>query len=224
MFAKIRYTARTVYMDYTLTVTLRTTHGSRPARRLRVAGLMPAIVYGEAGKAPVSVSVPRKEFLKVLDQAGETGLVTLKGLDAPVPVLIHDVTFDALSGDPLHADFLQVRTDKVVEVEVPLEFVGVAPAEKELGGNLVKVKHELLIEAFPQDLPSELTVDISLLKTFDDQILVKDLVMPKGVQVLADADEVVALVQAHEEEGEVAAPADIASIEVEKRGKEEESA
>lgn len=211
-------------MTYTLAVTPRTKRGSKAARALRVSGMMPAVVYGEAGKAPVSISIDRRKFTKVLGAAGETGLVTLEGLEANVPVLIHDVSFDALSGEPVHADLLQVRTDKTVEVEVPLEFTGVAPAEKELGGTLVKVKHELLIEAFPQDLPSELTIDISVLATFDDQILVKDIVVPAGVQVLVDAEEVVALVQAHEEEPEVSSQADVSSVEVEKRGKEEESA
>lgn len=223
MFTKIGYTAHTVYMTYTLAVTPRTARGSKAARALRVSGMMPAVVYGEAGKAPVSISIDRRRFTKVLGAAGETGLVTLEGLEANVPVLIHDVSFDALSGEPVHADLLQVRTDKTVEVEVPLEFTGVAPAEKELGGTLVKVKHELLIEAFPQDLPSELTIDISVLATFDDQILVKDIVVPAGVQVLVDAEEVIALVQAHEEESEASAQADLSSIEVEKRGKEEES-
>ncbi len=208
-------------MAYTLAVTPRIAHGSKSARALRASGLMPAVVYGEAGKTPVTISVERKMFGKVLDAAGETGLITLEGLGTPVPVLIHDVSFDALSGEPVHADLLQVRTDKTVEVDVPLEFTGVAPAEKELGGTLVKVKHELLIEALPQNLPSEIMIDISVLATFDDQILVKDIVVPAGVQVLDEADEVVALVQAHEEEGEPAAQTDISAVEVEKRGKEE---
>jgi len=108
-----------------------------------------------------------------------------------------------------------------VEVAIPLVFEGVSPAV-EGGANLVKVLHEIEVEADPMSLPHDIKVDISVLVTVDDQIHAKDLVLPAGVSLVTPAGEVVALVQeVVEEKEEVAAPADISSIEVEKKGKEE---
>jgi large subunit ribosomal protein L25 len=76
----------------------------------------------------------------------------------------------------------------MVEVHVPLEFVGVSPAVKELGGTLVKVLHEINIEALPKDLPHDLTVDISTLAGLDDKILVQDIPLPPGVTLNREAD------------------------------------
>jgi large subunit ribosomal protein L25 len=82
---------------------------------------------------------------------------------------------------------------------------------------------ELKIEAMPKDLPHEIKVDISALATFESQILAKDIALPSGVALVESPDEVVALVsEAKEEVEEVAAPVDLSTIEVEKKGKKEE--
>jgi large subunit ribosomal protein L25 len=209
-------------MKHVLTVEPRAKVGSKYSSFLRASGIVPGVVYGE-GSDSVAISVAVKAFEKTWKEAGETSVITLEGLSKKVTALIHDVAVDPLTGAPIHVDFLEVRTDKPVEVEIPLEFTGVAPAEKELGGTLVKVKHAVVIEALPQDLPSEILVDVASLKTFDDQVLVKDLVLPKGVTVLDDAEEVLALVQAYVEEVVTETP-DIASVAVEKRGKEDAEA
>jgi large subunit ribosomal protein L25 len=101
----------------------------------------------------------------------------------------------------------------------------VAPAEKELGGNVMKVMHSLTIEALPKDLPQELTVNISTLATFNDQIQVKDITLPAGVSTKLDPEEVVAIAQEAKEEEVYEAEAeegDVADVEVEKKGKEDE--
>lgn len=186
-------------------------------------GRMPAVVYGHSQEAtPISLSVP--EFSKILRDSGESTVLDLEGLGKPLQVLIHDVDRDPVSNLPRHADFYAIEKGAKVEVSVPLSFVGESMAAK-LGANLVKVMHELPIEAAPADLPHEIEVDVTALAAVGDQIHVKDVKLPKGVVATADAEEVVAIAQEVEEETEEegAAP-DMSAIEVEKKGKEEEAA
>jgi large subunit ribosomal protein L25 len=128
-----------------------------------------------------------------------------------------------VSSEVIHADFYVPEKGKKVEVEVPLEFVGVSTAVKDLGGTLVKVMHEIEVEALPKDLPHSIKVDISKLIDVEAQILAGDLALPEGVSLITEAEEVVASIAVAEEEKEVAAPADLSQIELaEKKGKKEE--
>lgn len=209
-------------MSINLSAQPRTETGTKAARKLRTEQLVPAVLYGGAKEEPTHLSVPRKEFEKAWNEAGESTVINLTGVNGGKDVLIQDVTVDPIYGAPIHVDFYAVRSDVAVEVEVELVFTGVAPAEKELGGTLIKVMHEIAIEALPKNLPHEIEVDISGLKTFDDQIHVNDIKMPAGVTAVTDGEEVVALVQAAQEEEPTEAPVgDVASVEVEKKGKEE---
>ena len=156
-------------------------------------------------------------------EAGEATIVSLAGLGEPLPTLIHEVDLDPLTNLPRHVDFYAVTKGEKVEVHIPLEFIGVSAAV-EAGANLVKVMHELEVEADPMNLPHDIKVDISALKALGDKIHASDLILPKDITLVTPAEEVVALVQevVEEKEEEVVAPvADIASIEVEKKGKEE---
>lgn len=210
-------------MTHNLQAEKRTKSGSKASRDFRAQGKMPAVVYGPT-KETESILINAKEFEKIWSEAGESTVLNLSGLGKEVSVLIQDVSFDPLYNVPTHADFYAVQTDVMVDVEVPLEFIGVAPAEKELGGTLLKVMHTLSIEALPKDLPSEIQIDISSLATFDDQLQVKDIVLPQGVIADADPEEVIALVQApREEEVFETEPAEVAEVEVAKKGKEEET-
>ena len=204
----------------TLEVTKRDVAGaSAPA--LRRAGSIPAVVYG-AHQEATPVAVDAGAFSKVLKEAGEATIVSLTGLGAALPTLIHEVDLDPVTNRPRHIDFYAVTKGEKVEVAIPLVFVGVSPAV-ETGANLVKVLHEIEVEADPMNLPHHIEVDLSLLKVINDRIHAKDLMLPAGVALNIEPEEVVALVQeVVEEKEEVVAPADIASIEVEKKGKEEE--
>lgn len=189
---------------------------------VRNNGMVPAVVYGAHVENTI-ISVPSVDFIKVFRVAGESSPVQLAIDGINIDVLIHDVQIDPLKGFPLHVDFLAIDINKEVTVSVPLEFTGVAPAEKNGLGSLVKVLHELEISALPKDLPHVIVVDISTLETLDDQIHVSNIVLPKGVVALTNAEEVVALVSEAKEEVEEA-PIDLSAIEVEKKGKKEEEA
>jgi large subunit ribosomal protein L25 len=194
------------------------------AKALRDKGILPAVVYGRSEES-TPVSVDAKVFFKLYKQAGESSVITLKGLGADKQVLIHDVAFDAVSGAPVHADFYAIQKGQKVTVAVPLEFDGVSPAVKDLGGILTKVMHELELTCEPGDLPQAIRVDISALTTLDSQIKVSDLKLPKSAEVSIGADEVVATVSVAQEETEEPAVMDISQIgDSVERGKKEEDA
>ena len=125
----------------------------------------------------------------------------------------------------MHADFYKVRLDERIKTNVPVVFVGEAPAVKDLGGIFIRNINELEVEAFPQDLPHELTIDISALKNFGDKITIKDL--KQGLGALAeltteDDDAIVAAVQEPMSEEELKASletptAGVEDVEVIKR-------
>ncbi len=196
---------------------------------LRKAGHIPAVFYGKK-EASTPISLRQSDFLKVWKEAGESSVVTLEinspstSLRASKDSLIHDVALDPVSGAPIHADFYVFEAGHKVEVALPLEFSGASPAVKDLGGILVKVLHEVEVKAMPKDLPHNIEVDISSLAAFGDQILAKDIPLPKGVELNLNPEEVIATVSAprEEKEEEVVAP-DLSAIEVsEERGKKEE--
>lgn len=189
----------------------------------RKEGKLPACVYGPKNE-PLSLFVNTHDFEALLKEAGETSTVSLETEGDTKDVMIHDVTFDPVKGFPIHVDFYEFEKGKKVTVAVPLEFEGVSPAVKSLGGTLIKVMHEIEVEAQPTNIPSEIVVDISGLTDFDSHVTIKDIALPAGVVATLDVDEVIASVAEprEEEEEETTEAADLSSIEVEKKGKAEE--
>ena len=189
---------------------------------LRKGGEIPAVFYG-AGKETTSISLSTVEFKKIWREAGESSAVKVTTADDAVDVLIHEVQVDPVTDEPIHVDFLAIDMKKKIQVEVPLVFEGISNAVKSGIGNLVKVLHEVEVEALPADLPHELVVDISTLEGLENQVFVSDIKLPKGVTLVTEGAEVVASIVAQvEEKEEVAAPVDLTAIEVEKKGKKEE--
>ncbi len=167
----------------------------REVEELRDDGMIPAVLYGP-GIENKNLAVDAKEFVKLFKDAGKSTLVSLKveGQKSDFKVLVNDYAVDPVNGKVIHIDFYQPDLDKEIEAEVPLVFEGESPAVKDLGGTLVKNFSEITVKALPADLPREIKVDISKLKTFDDTILVKDLAISDKVELLKDPEEIVALV------------------------------
>ena len=190
---------------------------------LRKKGIVPAVFYGKKEKS-THISVSLTEFTKAWKRAGESGVVTLKSEGKSIDVLIHDVSVHPVTGIAEHADFYVFEKGKKIEISIPLVFIGVSSAAKDLGGNLVKVLYEIKVSATPEHLPHDISVDIATLATFEDQITAKDIALPQGVDLIEQADEVVAFVAAprgDEPEEPTVAP-DLSAIEVVKKGKKEE--
>lgn len=168
------------------------------------AGSIPAILYGHGIKNQ-PLQLDGKAFAKVWPVAGSTTLIMLKIGSTEHPVLIREVQLHPLHDSVRHIDFLQVRMDEKIKARVPLVFTGQSAAVKDLNGVLVRSHDELEVEALPQDLPHDISINISSLTDFEKVIHVKDITLPAGVSVLTAADEVIALVQPPRSEEELKA-------------------
>jgi len=189
---------------------------------LRGEGLIPAVLYGPGGD-PAVLSVKKKEFDAVYKAAGESSLLSLEVGKDTTPVLIRDIQRHPLSGNPIHIDFYQPRLDEKIKIMVPLSFQGEAPAVKDFEGTLIQNMHEVEVSSLPQDLPSEITVDVSMLKTLEDRILVENLQVDSEVTMVAEKDWIVAQVVPTENvEEELAKPLEDEAAAVEAVGKVEE--
>ena len=187
---------------------------------LRTNGNIPAIFYGKK-QASTPITVSKSQFKKVWREAGETSIVTLEGKDVDVQALIYEVELDPVTEQPIHVDFYAFDKDQILEIKIPVTFIGISPAVRDLGGVLIKVMHEIEIKALPKDLPHGLTVDISSLTTMDSVIKAKEITLPAGVTLKDSPEDVVASITKIEEEViETAVPVDLSAIEVEKKGKE----
>ena len=201
----------------------------RKSKSLKKVGKIPAIVYGHKIKN-LALEVDEKEFSKIFKQTGESSLIFLKiegeKEKQERPVLIHEIQRDPVTDRVIHIDFYQASLKEEVEVTVQLTFEGVASVVKDLGGTLVKNITEVKVKALPQNLPHEIKINIDGLKTFEDHILIKDLVIPQGVKILKEPQEIVLSVAAPtkvEEELEKPIEEKVEEVEkVEKEKKEEE--
>lgn len=192
---------------------------------LRSTGKVPAVYYG-AGKDTVAITIDEQDFRKLYRTVGESSIFTLKTEAGDVDALIQDYQLHPVSEKVLHVDFKLVEAGVLLEVEVPIIFMGESPVEKTGVGTVTKVIQELPIEALPKDLPHDLTVDISVLQTIQDQILAKDIKLPAGVTLMIDPDTAIAVVSALREEVEETTEIDLSAIEAtseKKASKEEDS-
>ena len=165
----------------------------KKVKNLRRQGVLPAVLYGPKIRN-ISLAINSKEFDKIYKTAGESSLISLETEDKKFPVLIHEVRKDPLTGEPIHVDFYQPILTEKIEAAVPLVFEGISLAVNDLGGTLIKEIQEIMVKALPQNLPHEIKVNIEKLKTFEDEILIKDLQTPEGVEFQKELNEIVAVV------------------------------
>jgi len=176
----------------TLTAKIRKDIGKK-VKNLRDKGLIPGVLYGSKTKN-MGIETDSKDFDKIYREAGESSLISLEVEGKKLPVLIHEVQKDPVTDRFIHIDFFQPALDVEIVAKVPLVYEGLPPAVKDLGGTFIKNLSELEVKALPQNLPHEIKVDIAGLKTFEDNILVKDLKLPDGVKVLKEKELILAFV------------------------------
>lgn len=190
-------------MDVSLSADKRTEQG-KAVRGLRERGIIPAIAYGH-GQDPVMLKLNQQLAERMYARVGGSKLVQLKIGDGKVEnALIHDVQIDGKTGGLKHLDFYMVKMDEKLKAEVPLHYVGESTAVYQDEGTLVKLMEAVEIESLPGNLPDSIEVDISVLDDFDKTITVADLVVPKGVEILAEVDELVAKVDPPRSDEELA--------------------
>jgi large subunit ribosomal protein L25 len=196
------------------------------ARRVRVAGKIPAVVYG-AGQDSVAVAVDPRVITKILHS--DSGHNTIFDLNvegsAVVKAMIVDWQREPIKGHLLHIDLKRIAMNKAMRVSVPIQLVGIPVGVKSQGGILEHVLREVEIECLPTDIPSHLDVDVSGLE-LHGVIHVSDLPHSGSIKFLGDEHATVAHVTAIKEEvvvaeAVVAAPAE---PEVAKKGKTDAAA
>ncbi len=156
-----------------------------------------AVLYGPKTKNQL-LSLDQKEFEKILAKTGETSVINLEidGQKEKHTILIHEMQKSPVTGQIIHVDLYQPDLTKKVTADVPIVIAGIAPAIKELGGTLVRNFTEIEVKALPMDLPHEILVDVSGLVNIHDEIKVKDLNIPAGVEISRDLNDIVVSIAA----------------------------
>jgi large subunit ribosomal protein L25 len=151
------------------------------------------VLYGQ-GIENQNLKIKRLDMEKTLSLAGESSLIDLEIDGQIVKVLIKDTQFEPIKNRLRHVDFYQVNMSKKVKAEVPLHFFGEAKAIKELGGMLIKNIHELEVECLPSDLVAHIDIDLAFFDEMPKSLKLSDVVLPKGIELDADSEEVIAMV------------------------------
>jgi large subunit ribosomal protein L25 len=216
--------------EITLHAVPRTVVGKK-VKQIRREGWVPITLYGP-GFEPEVYQTNAFETVRVLAQAGMTSLISLQieGRKEPQNVLVRDIQRNVMTDNLIHVDLYRVSMTQKLTTEVPIELVGKSPAAAEVDVMVLQLVDRVEIECLPADLVSVLEVDISLLKSMDDVLLVKDIPVPEGIAILTDGNEAVArltfVARVAEEEEEEAPSVEITAdqVEVISRAKVEEEA
>ncbi len=174
--------------------------GKNEARRVRVTGKIPAVVYG-AKKDSIAVTVDPKQITKILhSESGHNTIFDLQIGDAgKEKVMIVDWQYDPIRSHLLHIDLKRIDMNKAIKVSVPISLVGEAAGVKQQGGILDQVLREVEIECLPADIPSHIDVDVSEL-VFGTVIRVSDLPHGGKIKFLTDENQAVAHITTVKEE------------------------
>lgn len=200
----------------------------RKVKKLRQEEILPANLYGKKVKS-LALQLNLKDFLAVWSQAGETNIIELAITKEEKihSVLIHNLQIHPVSDAPLHVDFREIDLKEKVQVVIPIELSGEAPAVNK-GGVLVLLLKEIQVEALPTDLPEKFVVDVAKLAEIGQSLSVKDLQYDKAKIELLVEDENLLVVKIEEPAKEEVEekPAEVAPLEgeaVEEAGKEGEA-
>jgi large subunit ribosomal protein L25 len=189
----------------TLQAESRSPAGKSAARRLRRTGLVPAVAYGK-GLASVPIAVHPKEVAHILrSELGRNTVIELKLGERPLLAMIREFELHPVSRSLVHVDFVEVKLDRPVDVEVPLIAIGKCVGVAK--GGVLRVVHRLLpIRTLPNQIPVKVEADVTHLE-LGQHIATQDLVLPPGVTVRFAATQTLIAVVAPEKEVEEAAPA-----------------
>lgn len=169
-----------------LHVTLRNNEKNKDIRK---EGNIPAVIYGKHLDNALSIMCNKNEFIKAFKEARYSTPITLEGDKIDQLVLIQDMQVDPVSDVVMHVDFLAVNKNEKVTAEIPITFIGESPIEKLGEGKIQILKDFIEVEAFPQDLPHDVQIDISVIATMSDAIFVKDLKLSDKVEILDDMEQ-----------------------------------
>jgi large subunit ribosomal protein L25 len=182
----------------------------KKAKKLRRAGLIPAVIYGRKFKS-LPISINTKDFVKkvIHSEAGHNLIFTLKitedGKGKSVPVITHRLQRDPLTDDIIHLDLMHIVMDEAIKTTVPVELEGVPIGVKEDGGVLVHGIRDIEVKCLPGDIPDKFVLNVAELK-INESLHVSDIKVSKKVEILVPETEMLANVSPPTKEEEVAPP------------------
>jgi len=203
----------------------RASRGKNEARRVRVSGRIPAVIYG-AFEDPCAISLDPKDILRIIrSRTGHNSIFDVEVAGGEkTPVIVADEQYHPVKGTLMHIDLKRIDLTRKLRVSVPVHVTGEAKGVKQQGGVLDIVTKTVEIECVPDDIPNHFEVDVTELM-IGTNIRVSDLPVKEGVRVITAPEAVIAHVVGIREEAvaEVAAPV-VAEPELAKKGKKEEVA
>ena len=210
--------------EFKVQAKVREGRGKNDARRARRDGMVPITVYG-GGAETVAAVAPLRDLAAILrTEAGRNTIFTIdvEGVGAS-EVMFHDRQIDPVKGRLIHADLTRLVKGQKIEVTVPLHLTGEPVGVREKQGVLEQVVREIEIRCQPRDIPDSFDIDVTNLDVYET-LHVSDIPVSEGIEILTDAEIVIATVGLVKEE--VAAPAveseEPAEPEVIGKGKKEE--
>jgi large subunit ribosomal protein L25 len=207
-----------------LKATKRTLIGKQ-VKTLRRQGQLPGVIYGHHLE-PIAITMDAKEAGTIIPRLTSSSLITINVDGAEHLALVREKQKDYIKNRLTHVDFLAVSANEKLRAYVTFQFVGTAPAVKDLNAYLVTNLDEVEVECFPADLPERITVDVSSIKGIGDGIRVHQLTISDKIRVLADPDEMIVVATITKEEKVEEAAATETGIgegpEVIEKGKKEE--
>lgn len=175
---------------FSIEVTRREDLGKGASRRFRRQKLLPVIIYHK-GTPSVPGYISYDDFVHLGERAKVSQIFLLKSDDKEIngrPALVRDIQKDYVKGKLLHVDFLALKEDEEISVQVALSFVGEAVGVKTEGGLMTASLHELEVSCLPKDIPTEIVVNVSGMR-LNDSIHAGDIDLPKGVTLITGSDE-----------------------------------
>lgn len=162
-------------------------------KRLRRDGTIPGNIYGR-GLESVAVQLPWARAREMLNAHGRNTLIEVQLGDAgkALPVVVRDIARDPVSGSVQHIDFFQVDLTRTIQADVPIHFVGEAPAVATYGGVFVQALDVVRVEALPNEMPEAIEVSINSLEELDQSLNVSDIAAPAGVAILTAGEQAIA--------------------------------
>ena len=197
---------------------------SKGLNRLRRDGLLPGVLYG-SNVDPVALQLPAHEAGQLLTRLQGTVLIDLEVDGQTHTTIVRELQRDVLRGNPVHVDFMAVDMEQVLNIMVPINLVGESPAVATGEYAVMTSLYELEVECLPKDIINIIEVSVEGLTDLGDTILVSDVVVPEGINILTDLEEAVArvayagIVEVEEEEEEEGLELDAEDVEVIEKGK-----
>ena len=197
-------------MNKSLQIAKRTIEGKK-VKTLRTQGITPIHLYG-SGFESLSMQADFKDLINVLNENGFSIPITLNDGENDILVFARSVQRHPLTEEILHVDFQVVSKDDEVEIEVPINLTGESPAVKNFCGILIKLLERIKISSKVDKVPKSIELDISVLESLEQSLLVSEINVPEGVEIITDETFAIARVippRIEVEEEELDADADV---------------